>query len=243
MTVTAIIQARMGSTRLPGKILKEVNGNPLLLHQINRLKHSKLIDQLVIATTTEKQDNIIEEFCKKHSVSFYRGSENDVLARYYEASEKFGGDVIVRLTSDCPNIDSVVVDATIQNYLENTDGYDYVSNTIERSYPRGLDTEVFSKKTLNAAYQKATLSRDREHVTSYIYTHPEQFHIGSYKGNVNYSEYRWTVDTKEDYQLVRNILENFNGREEAFSLEEAILLMKENPQWFDINAHIEQKKI
>ncbi|WP_102692921.1 cytidylyltransferase domain-containing protein [Rummeliibacillus pycnus] len=241
MTVIAIIQARMGSTRLPGKILKEVNGKPLLLHQINRLKHSKLIDQLVIATTIEKQDDLIEDFCKKYNVSFFRGSENDVLARYYEASEQFGGDVIVRLTSDCPIIDPDIVDKTIQYYLENQ--FNYVSNTIERTYPRGLDTEVFSKKTLDVAYHEATLPRDREHVTAYIYTHPEQFSVGSFKENVDYSKYRWTVDTKEDLQLVQNILKRFNGREDDFTFEEAILLMKENPKWFEINSHIEQKKI
>lgn len=243
MTITAIIQARMGSTRLPGKILKKVNGKPLLLHQINRLNRSQIIDQLVIATTTEQQDNIIEQFCREHEILYYRGSENDVLARYYEASEKFGGDVIVRLTSDCPIIDPVVVDATIQYYLDHKDMYDYVSNTIERTYPRGLDTEVFSKKALNTAYLEACLSRDREHVTSYIYTNPKQFYIGSFKGNKDYSRYRWTVDTNEDFQLVCLILEYFKEREESFLLEEAIQLMQENPTWFDINAHIEQKKI
>lgn len=241
MIVTAIIQARMGSTRLPGKIMKEVNGKPLLLHQINRLKHSNLIDQIIIATTIKKQDDIIEDFCKKHNLSFYRGSENDVLARYYEASEKFGGDVIVRLTSDCPIIDPDIVDKTVQYYLENQ--FDYVSNTIERTYPRGLDTEVFSKATLYQAYEKAMLPRDREHVTTYIYTHPDYFSIGSVKGIKDYSKYRWTVDTEEDYILIKHILEYFKMKEEKFRLKEAVQLLENNPSWFDINAHIEQKKI
>lgn len=241
MTVTAIIQARMGSTRLPGKILKEVNGKPLLLHQINRLKHSKLIDQLVIATTTEKQDDIIEDFCKKYNVSFFRGSENDVLARYYEASEQFGGETIVRLTSDCPIIDSQIVDKTIKYFLDNN--FDYVSNTIERTYPRGLDTEVFSKAALTETYLQANQAREREHVTVYIYTHQDKFKIGSVKEENDYSKFRWTVDTKEDLQLIKNILEYFKDKESDFDLQDAIVAMELNPEWFNINSFIEQKKV
>lgn len=241
MKVLAIIQARMGSSRLPGKILKEVNGKALLFYQIERLRQSDEIDQLVIATTVEQQDNQIVEFCKKHKVDYYRGSESDVLARYYQTWKEYGGDIIVRLTSDCPIIDPMIVDEIIRYYKTNK--YDYVSNTIERTFPRGLDTEVFSKKVLEKTYKLATLERDREHVTAYIYTHPEIFTIGSYIGLQDYSNYRWTVDTQEDYLLIKNLLEAYKEKEQDLDLHAAVHLMKENPSWFKINEHIEQKKI
>ncbi len=241
MSVTAIIQARMGSSRLPGKVLKKVNGKPLLLHQIERLKTCKLIDDLVIATTVESQDDLIVEFCEKYNVAVYRGSENNVLERYYEAWRQFGGDVIVRLTSDCPIIDSCIVDNTINYYMKHS--FDYVSNTVERTFPRGLDTEVFSSTTLEDTYHKATLDRDKEHVTAYIYTHPDEFKLGSYKGEIDFSKYRWTVDTKEDFELIRHLLEAYSGREKQLTLATGVELMKEHPNWFEINKHIEQKKL
>lgn len=241
MTVTAIIQARMGSSRLPGKILKEVNGKALLLHQIERLRQSTMINQLIVATTTESIDDEIVTLCETNGILFYRGSENDVLERYYKAWENFGGNTVVRLTSDCPLIDPKVVDETINYYKNNQ--FDYVSNTIERTFPRGLDTEVFSSNALKIIYEEASLARDREHVTAYMYTNPTKFKIGSYKGATDYSKYRWTVDTEEDFQLIKNIFEAYHGNENQLNLLNVVQLMEENPQWFYINDFIEQKKI
>ena len=241
MTVTAIIQARMGSSRLPGKVLKEVNGKPLLLHQIERLKTCRWIDQLLVATTNEQQDNQIVEFCEKYNINVFRGSENNVLERYYKAWEKFGGETIVRLTSDCPIIDAEIVDETIKYYLNNN--FDYVSNTLERTFPRGLDTEVFSADALKVSYNAAILERDKEHVTPYIYTNPDKFKMGSYKGQTDYSQYRWTVDTAEDFELIERLLNAYIGKENELNLITAVNLMKENPAWFEINREIEQKKI
>lgn len=241
MTVTAIIQARMGSSRLPGKVLKEVNGKPLLLHQIERLKTCRWIDQLLIATTNDQQDNQIVEFCEKYNLAVFRGSENNVLERYYKAWEKFGGETIVRLTSDCPIIDAEIVDETIKYYLNNN--FDYVSNTLERTFPRGLDTEVFSVDALKVSYNSAILERDKEHVTPYIYTNPDKFKMGSYKGQTDYSQYRWTVDTAEDFELIERLLNAYIGKENELNLITAVNLMKENPVWFEINREIEQKKI
>lgn len=241
MTVTAIIQARMGSSRLPGKVLKEVNGKPLLLHQIERLKTCRWIDQLLVATTNEQQDNQIVEFCEKYNINVFRGSENNVLERYYKAWEKFGGETIVRLTSDCPIIDAEIVDETIKYYLNNN--FDYVSNTLERTFPRGLDTEVFSADALKVSYNSAILERDKEHVTPYIYTNPDKFKMGSYKGQTDYSQYRWTVDTEEDFELIERLLNTYIGKENELNLITAVNLMKENPAWFEINREIEQKKI
>lgn len=241
MTITAIIQARMSSTRLPGKILKEVNGKPLLTYQLERIAQSNLIDKVVIATTIASKDDIIVEFCKKNSLEYYRGSENDVLSRYYETAEQYGGDIIVRLTSDCPIIDPSIVDETIQYYIESN--YDYVSNTIERTYPRGLDTEVFSKEALEKAYKEATLSRDKEHVTAYMYSNPERFKLGYIKNKQDYSNYRWTIDTIEDFKLIELILKELYEENSIFYMSDVIELLKKYPKWIELNAHIEQKKI
>lgn len=205
MRIVAIIQARMGSTRLPGKILKKVNGRSLLSYQLERLQQSNYINDLVIATTIDEKDDLIVEFCKKNNILWFRGSEEDVLARYYETAKTFKADVIVRITSDCPIIDVQVVDKTIWNFMDNN--FEYVSNTVERTYPRGLDTEVFTFAALEKAYNEATLARDREHVTAYFYTNPDVFKVGSVQNEVDYSKYRWTVDTEEDFQLIKNIIE------------------------------------
>jgi len=243
MTVLAIIQARMGSTRLPGKILKEVNGKPLLAYQIDRVRQSKCIEKIVIATTVEQKDDQIVAFCEQYNVEYYRGSENDVLARYYEAAEQFGGDIIVRLTSDCPIIDPVVIDETIRYYIDHASEFDYVSNTIERTYPRGLDTEVFSEGALEKSYKDAILERDREHVTAYMYSNPEKFRIGSISNPQNLGNHRWTVDTSEDFQLVELILSNLYSENQFFNMRDVIELLDKHPDWVQLNYHIEQKKL
>ncbi|MGE7950567.1 cytidylyltransferase domain-containing protein [Lysinibacillus xylanilyticus] len=241
MIVTAIIQARMGSTRLPGKILKEVNSKPLLAYQLERISHSNWIDKVVIATTLAPKDDIIVEFCENYGVDYYRGSEDDVLSRYYEAAEQYGGDIIVRLTSDCPIIDPDIVDETIQCFFNND--YDYVSNTIERTYPRGLDTEVFSKAALKRAWKEATLKRDKEHVTPFMYSNPEIFNLGYIKNKQDYSQYRWTVDTAEDFELIELILKELYQENNMFYMSDVIELLKKYPKWIELNAHIEQKKM
>ncbi|MFJ7950810.1 cytidylyltransferase domain-containing protein [Lysinibacillus sp. NPDC096418] len=242
MRVVAIIQARMGSTRLPGKILKEVNGRSLLSYQLERLKGSKFIDEIVVATTTEEQDDKIVTFCEQQGVSYHRGSETDVLARYFESAVKFNADAIVRITSDCPIIDVQVVDTTIQYFLE-SGHYDYISNTVERTYPRGLDTEIFTYVALEKAHKEALLERDREHVTAYFYTNQDVFKVSHVKNNTDYSKYRWTVDTLEDFELIKNIIEALYAKKPQFTLQDTVNIMEENQEWFNINAHIEQKKL
>ncbi|EON70439.1 cytidylyltransferase domain-containing protein [Lysinibacillus sphaericus] len=242
MRVVAIIQARMGSMRLPGKILKEVNGRSLLSYQLERLKGSRFIDEIVIATTTEDQDDKIVTFCEQQDVSYHRGSETDVLARYYEAALKYNADAIVRITSDCPIIDVQVVDKTIQYFLKS--GHcDYVSNTVERTYPRGLDTEIFTFAALEKAHKEASLEWEREHVTAYFYTNQDVFKVGQAKNDTDYSKYRWTVDTEEDFELIKNIIEALYAENPQFTLHDTVIVMEENLEWFNINAHIEQKKL
>ncbi len=243
MKVIAIIQARMGSTRLPGKILKKVQGKTLLEIQLERLKQSTLIQQVIVATTTQAQDDSVVDLCKQLNVDFYRGSEEDVLSRYYEAAVIFKANVIVRLTSDCPLIDPVIVDEVIATYIRQQDSVDYVSNTLERTYPRGLDVEVFSFKALEKTLTEAILQRDREHVTAYIYSNPNMFRIDQVKGEHDYSNFRWTVDTTEDFELIQRILNVLYEEDKLFYMDDVVQLLTKHPKWNDINAHIEQKKL
>jgi spore coat polysaccharide biosynthesis protein SpsF len=240
--VVAIIQARMGSTRFPGKIFKNVLGKPLLDYQFERLKRSKSIAEIVIATTTNKSDQEIVNFCRSRSISYYRGSENDVLARYYETAKKYKADVIVRITSDCPLIDPAIVDKVVVEYLKDT-SQDYVSNTLERTYPRGMDTEVFPFSLLEEMHREAKSLDEREHVTTYIYNHPEQYRIKQVKQVKDDSHYRLTVDTIEDFKVISKIIEFLYKDHPLFSLHDVICLLKEKPDIAMINQHIEQKKL
>lgn len=234
----------MGSTRLPGKIMKKVLGKPLLEYQIERVRRSKFINQLVIATTTKETEQPIIDLCERLSVNYYRGSEDDVLSRYFEAANEYDAEVVVRLTSDCPLIDPHIIDEIITKYLTNNGIYDYVSNTIERTYPRGFDVEVFSMKSLEQSFLEAKDTVEREHVTPYIYHHPDKFKLAFFKHRVDLSTYRLTVDTVEDLDVItRLITALYERHKECFILEDIIHLLQEKPEWSLINAHIEQKKV
>lgn len=243
MVVTAIIQARMGSTRLPGKILKEVNGKPLLEYQMERVKASKEIDQIVVATTKNCEDDIIEQFCVKNDIKYHRGPETDVLTRYYETACKFGGATIVRLTSDCPIIDPIVIDETISYYKDNYGFFDYVTNTLVSAYPRGYDVEVFSKDVLEKAYKMAFSKSNREHVTAYIYNNADVFNIGNYGKESFYSNYRLTVDTSEDFQLISTIISKLYHDNPLFNLHDITALFNKHPEIALINSNVKQKKV
>lgn len=243
MKVVAIIQARMTSTRLPGKVLMQVQGKSLLEYQLERVKRSKFIDEIVVATTVNTSDDPIVKLCDKIGVSIYRGSEEDVLSRYYGAAIQFEADVIVRLTSDCPLIDSEIIDQVIKLYMSRHNGLDYVSNTLKRTYPRGLDTEAFSLRSLQTAYENAYFKSEREHVTPYIYMNSNKFNIENLSFPQNLSKHRWTVDTKEDFELIKLILESLYTKNPMFTMKDVLDLLVKNPSLFNINAHVEQKKI
>ncbi|AZV55552.1 GNAT family N-acetyltransferase [Clostridium sp. AWRP] len=242
MKVVCIVQARFSSTRLPGKVLKEICGKTVLEHDVDRLRRIKNLDEIVIATTTLEKDNAIVKECEKLKVKCFRGSEEDVLSRYYYAAKENSADVVVRVTSDCPLIDSEVAESIIQCYMENREKYDYVSNTIDRTYPRGLDTEVFSFYALEKAFNEAASQRDREHVTPYIWDNDNIFNIFQYKNEMDYSNLRWTLDTKEDFKLISIIYEQFQGRD-YFGMNEIVKFLEKNPEVKEINKCIEQKKI
>lgn len=235
--ITAIIQARLGSTRLPGKTLVEVNGRSLLGHLVRRLAVSKCVDEIVIATTTHKRDDAIVKFAKDNNITFYRGSEEDVLDRFYKTCLEFNVETVVRVTPDCPILDPQVVDIVISKYMEGN--YDYVSNTIMPTFPDGLDTEIFSFRALERAWDEATLPSEREHVTAYIVKHPEKFRLFNVKKEGEDLSYlRWTVDTEKDLEFVKQIFLNYQGKEEIFCMKEVIEILNMLPNIAKINAGI-----
>lgn len=241
MRISVIIQARMGSSRLPGKTLMTIGGKPMLWHVIERLKGSKKIDDIIVATTTNPEDDAIEALAKEQAWLLYRGSSEDVLDRYYQAAKKFGIDVIVRITSDCPLIDPEIVDLIIEKHLSS--GADYTSNVLKRTFPRGLDVEVFNFKTLEKAHKQAKKDLQREHVTLYIYEHPEIFHLDNIENNKNLSYMRWTVDEMKDLELVRKIYSKLYKGGKIFLLQDIVNLFKKSPELLEINKEVKQKEI
>ena len=241
MKTVAIIQARMGSTRLSGKVMKNLLGKTVLAHVIERVKQSKHIDDIVIATTVSENDGVIEEEAIRCGVNCYRGSEDDVLSRYYLAAKENKADIIVRITSDCPLIDPMVTDKVIEYYK--THDYPYVSNGDPDpsliTYPRGLDTEVFSYEGLEEAYLNAKKPYQREHVTPYLYEDGKRlYHL---KNDKNYSKCRWTLDTEADWKLISKIYEYLYKGIHNFYMEDVVRLMDEHPELYDINKDIKQK--
>ncbi|ERK28533.1 cytidylyltransferase domain-containing protein [Clostridium intestinale] len=241
MNIVCIVQARVGSTRLPRKVLKKICGKTILEHDIDRLKRVKNIDKIVIATTTEKKDIEIVNETNRLGITCFRGSEKDVLSRYYYAAKENNADIVVRITSDCPLLDCRITENTINYYLENS--YDYVSNTLERTLPRGLDTEVFSFNILEKAFNEAILDRDREHVTSYIYTSKDKFSLGSYRFSKDYSNHRWTLDTEEDFNFISCIYNELYKKNKYFDMNDILNLLNRRADLLAINKDINQKEI
>ena len=235
----AIIQARMGSTRLPGKVLMQIENKTLLQYLLERLQKAKNIDQIVVATSVNLQDQAIEDACKKLGVEVFRGSEENVLERYYLAAKKYKAKTVIRITGDCPLIDPKIVDETIQAYSESTPSVDYLSNCLFRTYPRGMDTEVFSLKALEDAYLHHTDFYEQEHVTPFIYKHPEKFRLGQIKSNQDHHRIRLTVDTSEDFEFIKTIIQGLKGTE--MSLETILNYLEKNPNFLKINEHVQQK--
>ena len=243
MRVGIIVQARMTSTRLPGKVLMSVMGKPLLEYQVERLQRVRRADDIIIATTTNDTDQPIVDLSESLGIKSFRGLEEDVLSRYFGAAQESGLDVVVRITSDCPLIDPSVVDDVIAAYLDNVENCDYVSNCLNRTFPRGMDTEVFSFKLLKKVHFEARQPHEREHVTPYIYQNPQRFRLSNLAFISDESRHRWTVDTPEDYELIRRILEMLYPKNQAFGLKDVLAVMDVHPDWFELNARIEQKKL
>jgi spore coat polysaccharide biosynthesis protein SpsF len=243
MSTAIIVQARMTSTRLPGKVLLPVAGRPLLSYLLERLRRVTLADRIIIATTINNTDSPIVDFCAAEGVGCTRGSEHDVLARYWEAATRFDADTIVRVTSDCPLIDPPLIDSAIETYVKAAGSYDYVSNMIEPSWPCGMAVEVFSAQALAEAHAESTEEAEREHVTPFIYWRPGRYRIKSLTMAPDLSHHRWTVDTPEDFDLVRRILEALYPDNPGFGMADVLALLAGHPDWEAINQHIAQKTV
>lgn len=238
--VVGIVQARMKSTRLPGKVLKDVCGRPMIGRVLSRARTSKLVHDIVVATTDDKADDAIVALCMECGWKFYRGSEVDVLDRFYKAACQYNADVIVRLCADNPLLDGEVIDMVVRAYLSDYQRFDYASNTLPpQTFPIGMGVEVFSFSALERAWREDTNLKWREHVTAYMYKHPDKFKLLRISNHQDYSFIRWTVDTKEDLELVRTVYKYFG--DESFSWREALKAMGSHPDWLVINRHISQR--
>ena len=234
--IMAIIQARISSTRLLGKVLKIIEGKTVLEHVINRVKAAKNLDDVIIATTVKKEDIKIVQLCANLGISVFCGSENDVLDRYYQTARLFKADHIVRITSDCPLIDPMVIDEVIELYFRKK--ADYASNTMIETYPDGLDTEVFSFKTLKMAWENAKLTSEREHVTPYIKKNPNIFKIANLKCEYNLNDKRWTLDEPEDFEFIKIIYKNLYHKNALFGMKAILNFLKKYPEIEEINKNI-----
>jgi len=241
MKVVAIIQARMGSTRLPGKVLMDLGGEPMLARVVNRSRRAVTLDEVIIATTVEPRDKAIVEMCASRDWAYFRGKEYDVLDRYYHAAKNHHADIVVRITSDCPLIEPKIIDLVVREFLRDN-SLDYVSNTLlPRTFPRGLDVEAMNFGALESAWREDKNPAWREHVTPYIYRHPERFVLKAIVNDKDYSHMRWTVDTLEDLEFVHLIYDHFGH--DRFSWHEVIALLEENPEWLEINKNVVQKRV
>ena len=238
--IVAIIQARMGSTRLPGKVLKDLGGETVLARTVNRMRLARAVDEVVVATTVEQADDAIAEEAGRLGVPSFRGSEQDVLDRYYWAALAREAGVVVRVTSDCPLVDPRVADEVVRAFARAS--ADYASNTLIRTYPRGLDVEVLSTDVLARAWREAREPYQRAHVTPYFYQNPDCFRLLSLTADADYSSHRWTVDTPEDLEFVRAVYELAGWREDV-SWRELLEIVALRPELSEANRHVRQKSL
>ncbi len=241
MKIGIVSQARMTSTRLPAKILKSVAGQSLLDYHVDRLQWSAL--PVYIATTINATDDVVEAFCRKRQIGLFRGSEDNVLSRYAGLAEKYGLDVIVRVTSDCPLIDGHVVRAGVDRFLQLKDlSRSYVTNCQKRTFPRGFDFEVFHRDALNEMMNLAKEPYELEHVTPYIWkSHPDRFRIEHFIRSADASSYRITVDEPDDFKLIEKLIADYACASK--NAEEIIRVLQTHPDLALINRHVEQKKV
>lgn len=236
----AIVQARMGSSRLPGKVLADIEGQPMLVRVVERCMQATLVDDVVVATTLEEEDDLIAALCLKRGYPLSRGHPTDVLDRYLRAARAHSADVIVRITGDCPLMDPEVIDHTVKAFMRKGAEADYASNRLERTYPIGLDVEVMTLAALTMAANAAKKPFEREHVTPYFYEHPDKFEIVSVSSGEDHGQMRWTVDAEEDLAFVRQIYARFEPGAD-FGLREVLQLLEREPELSTINAHVRQR--
>jgi spore coat polysaccharide biosynthesis protein SpsF len=242
MNILAIVQARMGSTRLPGKVLMDLAGQPMLARVLNRLGRANTLTGVVVATTTEPADNVLADLCHSCCWPCFRGSQTDVLDRYYRAAQQHRADIVVRITADCPLIEPAVVDRVVTEFLARQPMVHYACNFLPgRTFPRGLDTEVFGFNTLEKMWREDENLAWREHVTEYLLHHPELFATHGVLNEQDLSQLRWTVDTPEDMKFARKVYGHFGH--DRFSWREVLRLLEDRPDLLEINRDARQKVI
>jgi spore coat polysaccharide biosynthesis protein SpsF len=234
-----IIQARMGSTRLPGKVLREIEGRPMIDWVVDRARRIPTVDETVVATSTLDVEDSLVQHLHARGVPVVRGPEQDVLTRYVQAAKVHEATAVVRVTSDCPLLMPSVSGRVVQAFANSE--CDYASNTLERTYPRGLDTEVLRAEVLRQVDQETTDPADREHVTRYVWKRPDRFDLRPVTGETDRSDLRWTVDEEPDLELVRRVCAAFSP-EFDFEYTDVLNLLDKHPEWTTINRHVEQKK-
>ena len=233
--ISCIIQARMGSSRLPGKVMKVLDDeNTLLHHVINQLKNCQLIDEFIVATTNLEEDDIIIKYLEKNSIKYFRGESKDVLDRYFQCAKKFGCKIIVRIPADKPLIDPKLVDKCIEIF--NSKDYDYLTTFLPPTFPIGSEVEIFSFKTLETTWMNAHLPSEREHVTPFIYNHKEKFKIFNFSNKIDQSNFRWAVDRQEDFELVNSIISKI--KKQPILIEDILDLMEKEPELKKINENV-----
>jgi len=236
--IIAIIQARMSSTRLPNKVLKTIANKPMLQLQIERIKTAKLIDKIVVATSNQSEDDAIAQLCQQLDISCFRGSLNDVLARYYYCANQYNTTHIVRLTADCPLTDASIIDQVIHLHIKTQS--DYTSNCSPASLPDGLDVEVFTKKALTRAFNQARIPAEREHITLYFRNNNSIFNNTNFKHSPNLSHLRWTVDESEDFDFVKQVYQYLYTYNPHFSTDDILNLLNEHPELSKINQNFQR---
>ena len=237
MKIITVIQARMSSTRLPGKVMLPLLGKPLLIRMIERVNSAKLVGDVIVATSTNPDDDEIEKLCVQNNLICSRGHLTDLLDRHYQAAKQFNAEAVVKIPSDCPLIDPKVIDKVIEHYI-NSDEFDFVSNLHPATYPDGNDVEIFSFESLECAWKDATKDYEREHTTPFIWEHQDVFSVGNVTWETGYdysSTHRWTIDFPEDYEFIRKVYDELYSNNPVFSLNDILTLLKQKPEIAEIN--------
>lgn len=228
----------MGSSRLPGKVMADIAGKPMLFHVVSRVRRARKVDLVAVATSTHTSDDVLASYCENEGIPCFRGSEDDVLDRFYQAARHFNADVIVRLSSDCPLHDPDVIDMTVNSLLEGD--ADFVSGGLETTFPDGLDTAAFHMATLEKTWREAVLRSDREHVTTYIHHNPELFRRKTVRNTEDLSHHRWTVDEPRDLEFVRQVYVHLG--DEHFGMKDVLQLLNRHPELKRINTGISRNE-
>ena len=239
--ILTVVQARMGSSRLPGKVLLPLAGQPLLVRMVERVQRSRLAGTVVVATTTEAADDAVAACCTAHGLACFRGDALDLLDRHYQAARHYGAEVVLKIPSECPLIDPAVIDQVLGTYLKNPDQYDFVSNLHPATFPDGNDVEVMRFEALETAWHEARRPLEREHTTPYFWENPDRFRLANvvWATGQNFSmSHRWTIDYPEDYEFIKAVYEALHPSKPNFGLDDILRLLENRPDIARLNAHL-----